>query len=57
MRAYVVPAAGVTLRPDELLAAAARSLARFKLPAAVEVVATLPRTVTGKIVKWGLGRD
>jgi long-chain acyl-CoA synthetase len=56
VRAYVVPTAGAHLHPDELLAAAARSLARFKLPAAIEVVATLPHTVTGKIMKWQLER-
>lgn len=54
--AYVVPAAGTVLRPEELLAAAARSLARFKLPR-IEVVTTLPRTVTGKVMKWALGAD
>jgi long-chain acyl-CoA synthetase len=55
VRAYVVPLAGTVLRPDELLAAAARSLARFKLPAVIEVVASLPHTVTGKVMKWALG--
>jgi long-chain acyl-CoA synthetase len=57
VRAYVVPTAGTLLRPDELLAAAARSLARFKLPSAIEVVASLPHTVTGKVMKWALGSD
>jgi long-chain acyl-CoA synthetase len=57
VRAYVVPAARATLDPDELLAIAARSLARFKLPSAIEVVSSLPRTVTGKIMKWQLERS
>jgi long-chain acyl-CoA synthetase len=52
--AYVVPAAGAQLDPDELIAAAALSLARFKLPRSVEVVPALPHTVTGKIMKWQL---
>jgi long-chain acyl-CoA synthetase len=56
VRAYVVPTAGTVLRPDELLAAAARSLARFKLPV-IEVVPSLPHTVTGKVMKWALGLD
>jgi long-chain acyl-CoA synthetase len=56
VRAYVVPAPGVTLDPAALLAAAGRSLARFKVPAAIEVVAALPHTVTGKIMKWQLPR-
>jgi long-chain acyl-CoA synthetase len=54
VHAYVVPAPGVTLDPAALLAAAARSLARFKLPTALDVVSTLPHTVTGKIMKWQL---
>jgi long-chain acyl-CoA synthetase len=57
VHAYVVPTPGTTLRPDELLAAAARSLARFKLPNAIEVVSSLPRTVTGKVMKWAIGPD
>ena len=57
VRAFVVPAVGAVLRPDELLASAARSLARFKLPSAIEVVAELPHTVTGKIMKWQLQRN
>jgi long-chain acyl-CoA synthetase len=56
VRAYVVPAAGRLLDPDQLLAAAARSLARFKLPNVIDVVQTLPHTVTGKIMKWQLER-
>jgi long-chain acyl-CoA synthetase len=56
VHAFVVAAAGVVLHPEELLAAAARSLARFKLPSTLEVVAALPHTVTGKIMKWQLER-
>jgi long-chain acyl-CoA synthetase len=55
--AYVVPARGAHLDPEALLAAAARSLARFKLPARISVVDTLPHTVTGKIMKWQLARN
>lgn len=54
VQAYVVPRPGALLRPDALLEAAARSLARFKLPSRIEIVASLPRTVTGKIMKWQL---
>ncbi len=56
VRAYVVPTTGTTLDAAELLAAAARSLARFKLPRDLQIVDVLPRTVTGKIMKWQLGR-
>jgi long-chain acyl-CoA synthetase len=57
LRAYVVPADGASLDPEDLRAVAARSLARFKLPESIEVVAALPRTVTGKIMKWLLPHD
>jgi long-chain acyl-CoA synthetase len=57
VHAYVVPARGATVRPDELLAAAGRSLARFNLPAVIEVVTELPHTVTGKVMKWVLGNN
>ena len=56
VRAYVVPAVGSLLDPDQLREAAARSLARFKLPNVIDVVQTLPHTVTGKIMKWQLER-
>ena len=53
---YVVPAPGAHLDAERPARAAARSLARFKLPRVIEIVATLPHTVTGKIMKWQLGR-
>lgn len=56
VHAYVVPTPGVRLDPDQLREAAAHSLARFKLPTVIEVVAELPHTVTGKIMKWQLDR-
>jgi long-chain acyl-CoA synthetase len=57
VHAYVVAAAGRPLDPDLLRARAERSLARFKLPTVIEVVSALPHTVTGKIMKWQLGRS
>jgi long-chain acyl-CoA synthetase len=57
VHAFVVAATGAALQADELLATAARSLARFKLPKVVEIVPALPHTVTGKIMKWQLERD
>ncbi len=56
VRAYVVPSPGVAVQVDELMSAAATSLARFKLPREIEIVDALPRTVTGKIMKWQVGR-
>ena len=52
--AYVVPAEGATLDPEQLVAAASRSLAKFKLPRDVQVVDALPHTATGKVMKWRL---
>jgi acyl-CoA synthetase (AMP-forming)/AMP-acid ligase II len=52
--AYVVAKPGSTLDAQELLAVAAGSLARFKLPRRVEIVDALPHTVTGKVKKWQL---
>jgi acyl-CoA synthetase (AMP-forming)/AMP-acid ligase II len=54
-RLGAVPVAAVELRPgatasaDDLLAAAARVLARYELPAAVAIVPALPRTPSGKV--------
>ncbi|MEP7020092.1 MAG: AMP-binding protein [Pseudonocardiales bacterium] len=54
VHAYVVPVMNTDLDAGVLLAAAAESLARFKLPREIEIVPELPRTVTGKIMKWQL---
>jgi long-chain acyl-CoA synthetase len=50
--AYVVAAPGTDIDADRIRAVAARSLARFKLPAAVIAVDQLPHTITGKVMKW-----
>jgi long-chain acyl-CoA synthetase len=52
--AYVVPEPGASLDPDELIAAAGASLARFKLPRRIVEVDALPHTATGKVMKWRL---
>jgi long-chain acyl-CoA synthetase len=49
--AYVVAADGAAPTAQELHDWAARSLARFKLPAAVEFVPELPHSATGKVIK------
>ena len=51
--AYLV---GTDLEPEAVLTAAARSLARYKVPSRVEIVDSLPHTVTGKVQKWRLAR-
>jgi long-chain acyl-CoA synthetase len=52
--AYIVPEPGAVLDPDDILASAARSLARFKLPKRIVEVEALPHTATGKVMKWRL---
>jgi long-chain acyl-CoA synthetase len=52
--AYVVPRAGATPDPVELLRHAGRNLARYKLPTRVEIVDSLPRTLAGKVVRRAL---
>jgi acyl-CoA synthetase (AMP-forming)/AMP-acid ligase II len=65
VRAVVVPVAGATIDPGELIAFSGVALAGYKKPKAVDVVASLPKTAYGKIAKrevrapyWaGLGRS
>ncbi|MDQ1730456.1 MAG: long-chain acyl-CoA synthetase [Pseudonocardiales bacterium] len=52
--AYVIARAGASLDPEEILQVAAGSLARFKLPKRIVEVEALPRTATGKVMKWRL---
>jgi long-chain acyl-CoA synthetase len=54
VKAYVVLQPGATLDAAALVAAASTSLARFKLPRDVQLVAGLPHTSTGKVMKWQL---
>jgi long-chain acyl-CoA synthetase len=49
--AFVVPAAGQTPTPADLAAYCGRSLARYKCPARVEVVESLPRSFAGKVLR------
>ncbi|GAB2471555.1 acyl-CoA synthetase family protein [Jatrophihabitans fulvus] len=57
VHAFVVPAPGARLDPDGLRTRASASLARFKVPASIEVVPGLPHTVTGKVQKWQLRQE
>jgi acyl-CoA synthetase (AMP-forming)/AMP-acid ligase II len=54
--AYVAARPGRVVTPEELLAHCAASLARYKVPAEVEVRAELPKNSVGKLVK-GLLRE
>jgi fatty-acyl-CoA synthase len=46
--------AGQALTLEELRAFAGESLARYKLPRRLEMIAALPRNATGKILKYRL---
>jgi acyl-CoA synthetase (AMP-forming)/AMP-acid ligase II len=52
--AYVVPAAGATADPEALLDLCRIKLARYKVPARIVVVDSLPLTPSGKIKKVAL---
>ena len=49
--AIVVPRDGETVVEEEVIGFVRQRLAKFKCPTRVELVATLPRTATGKILK------
>ena len=51
VKAFVVPAKGTHPTYEELVAWAARRIARFKLPRSIEFVSSLPRNHTGKILR------
>ncbi|MCW2599633.1 MAG: long-chain fatty-acid-CoA ligase, partial [Frankiales bacterium] len=54
VKALVVLRPGVQLTTDEVIAHCATALARFKCPTAVEFVAELPHSATGKVSKGRL---
>jgi long-chain acyl-CoA synthetase len=56
VKAYVVPRAGSSLRPEDIDVHCATRLARFKRPTAVTIVDELPHSATGKVAK-GLLRE
>jgi long-chain acyl-CoA synthetase len=49
--AFVVPVAGQAPAPADLAAYCGRSLARYKCPARVEIVESLPRSFAGKVLR------
>ena len=52
--AFVVPASGASLDPDEVIAWSRDAMANFKVPRRVEVVDALPRNPSGKVLKHQL---
>ena len=53
-KAYVVRAAGSALTEDDVVAFAKERLANFKVPRRVELVESLPRNLSGKVLKTEL---
>lgn len=56
-KAFVVIAPGSTVGPDDVVAFAKERLANFKVPRLVEVVESLPRNLSGKVLKTELRLD
>ncbi len=55
--AYLLPAAGQTIDSKAIMAYAAQHLASYKCPRAVHIVADLPRTANGKVLRRALRRS
>jgi acyl-CoA synthetase (AMP-forming)/AMP-acid ligase II len=53
-RAFVVPSAEGSVGPDDVVAYAKEKLANFKVPRKVELVDSLPRNLSGKVLKTEL---
>jgi acyl-CoA synthetase (AMP-forming)/AMP-acid ligase II len=53
-KAYVVRAEGATLTGDDVVAFARERLANFKVPRQVEFAESLPRNLSGKVLKTEL---
>jgi acyl-CoA synthetase (AMP-forming)/AMP-acid ligase II len=51
---FVVPRAGATIESDALLAHCREHLSAYKVPSAVHVIAEIPRTGSGKIIRYKL---
>lgn len=51
VKACVVPEAGATLSPEEIIAFARERIAGYKLPKSVDFVEALPRNPSGKILR------
>ena len=51
VKAFIVPKPGATPRESDVIAWAAERIARFKLPKSIEIVSSLPRNHTGKVLR------
>ncbi|SNS61369.1 fatty acid--CoA ligase [Sphingopyxis indica] len=54
VKAVVVPKAGMTVEPDDIIAWARERIAAFKAPRSVDVIEALPRNASGKILRKDL---
>ena len=54
VKAYVVPKSGCAVTEVELIEHCRQSLARFKVPVAIEFRTELPRTIIGKVLRRAL---
>jgi acyl-CoA synthetase (AMP-forming)/AMP-acid ligase II len=54
VKAVCVPKAGATVDPDSVMSWARERIAGFKVPRSVDVIATLPRNASGKILRKDL---
>ena len=52
--AFVIPRAGETLDPDDLIAWSRERMANYKVPRRVEIVDALPLNASGKVLKYEL---
>jgi acyl-CoA synthetase (AMP-forming)/AMP-acid ligase II len=52
--AFVIAATGTTIDNDELIAWCRERMANYKVPRYIEVVAALPLTASGKVLKYDL---
>jgi long-chain acyl-CoA synthetase len=54
VKAFVVPVEGSSVTERELIDHCRKSLARFKVPVAIEFRSELPRTIIGKVLRRAL---
>jgi len=53
-KAFVVPAPGHSVAADDVIAWSRKHMANFKVPRSVEILQSLPRNATGKVMKFEL---
>ncbi|MEH7500722.1 hypothetical protein V7152_01585 [Neobacillus drentensis] len=51
MKAFIKPKQGYTLSPEEIIQFANDNLAQYKVPKEVEILAELPKSSVGKLLR------